>query len=222
MRVIHHTVPAFICFAILIVALTCASPPARATIQSFSGPWDPTNPFNGFSLRATDPGGSASMSLTPDLQTLTFQLTLTNCHSGCRAFYLDNATGALPHGEVQFDWIVELNDRTTDGQIAIDGADLTVNDGARDIPFYPSTFSGSADINYQGGVFTFFDIGIGAADTGSTTATVQLTYFSGPDAPISNAGQSGNAPINVSEPGAWAGLLLALGALYRVRRSPPG
>ena len=161
------------------------------------------------------------MSLAPDQQTLTIQLTLTNCRQGCGAFYLDNSTASLPYGEIQFAWTVSMNDFTNDGQIAINGADVTLNDGARDQYFVPSQVSGNADIFYSGGVFTFFNIGIGALTTGSTTATVQLTYFSAPDAPISNAGQSGNAPVGVGEPGAWGVLLLALGALGWTRRSRP-
>ena len=222
MRAYHQLGPAIVRFVIVLVSVVLASSPARAVLQTFSGPWDPTNPTAGFSLRATDHGGAATMQVSPDGLTLTVQLTLTNCHQGCGAFYLDHAAGALPHGQVTFDWIVETNDRTVDGQIAINGADVTVNDGARDLLLYPSQFTGSADINYQGGLFTFFNIGIGAADTGSTTATVQLSYLSAPEAAIVSGRQTGGATTVVPEPAGWGALLVGLMAIYCFRRPRAG
>ena len=156
------------------------------------------------------------MDVSFDQYTFTAHLTLVDCYQGCGAFYLENTAGNLPYGHVQFEWMVEMNDRTNDGQIDINGADITQNDGARDILFYPSQISGAADIDYQGGTFTFFNIGIGALDTGNTTATVVFSYFSAPEGPITNnAGPS----MAIAEPDGLAILLVGAMALYWLRRS---
>lgn len=192
--------------------------PAHAVLLTFSGPWDPTAANSGFSLRATAPGSSATMQLSPDRTIFIAHLTLANCYHGCGAFYLDNVSGNLPHGRVQFEWTLSTSDMTVDGQIAIDGADSTINDGARDILLYPSQFSGSADIDYQGGPFTFFNIGIGAETTGNTTAILEFGYFSAPDAPRVNFSSPSNAATKVAEPAGLAIFLLGVVVLFRLRK----
>ncbi len=195
---------------------------AHAVLQTFSGPWDPTAANSGFSLRATAPGSSATMELSSDHAFFSAHLTLANCYHGCGAFYLDNVSGNLPYGRVQFDWTFSTNDMTIDGQIAIDGADNTINDGARDILLYPSQFAGSADIDYQGGRFTFFNIGIGAENTGNTTAILEFRYFSAPDAPLLNVSSPSNAATTVAEPAGLVMFLLGVVVLFRLRRQRPG
>ena len=216
----HFNLPALrnIARLFIVVAGTVFAVPAAATTQTFTGPWDPTNLSNGFSLRATNPGSSAAMVLGEDLSSLTATLTLNNCHSGCGAFYLDNSSVALPYGLVQFDWTVSMNDFTSDGQIAIDGADATINSGFRNQTLYPASVTGSANIDYQGGKFTFFKIGIGAEWTGSTTATVFFSNFSAPTAAVLSLSQ----PTNVNEPAGWAMLVVAGMVIHRVRRPRRG
>ena len=212
-----------ICYsAIILATVIFGAGPAHAVLQTFSGPWNPIAANSGFSLRATAPGSSATMELSPDRTLFIAHLTLANCHHGCGAFYLDNVSGNLPHGRVQFEWTVSTSDMTIDGQIAIDGADSTLNDGARDILLYPSQFTGSADIDYQGGPFTFFNIGIGAENTGNTTAILEFGYFSAPDAPIMHLSSPSNAATTVAEPAGLAMFLLGVGALFRLRRQRPG
>ena len=208
--------------AIIIATGIFGAGPAQAVLQTFSGPWDPTAANSGFSLRATAPGSSATMELSSDRTLFIAHLNLANCHHGCGAFYLDNVSGNLPYGHVQFEWVVSTSDMTTDGQIAIDGADITINDGARDILLYPSQFSGSADIDYQGGRFTFFNIGIGAETTGNTTAVLEFGYFSAPDAPRRTLSRNSNAVTSVVEPAGMAIFLLGVVALFWLRGKRPG
>jgi hypothetical protein len=220
MRHFKVLIPQYVCFVIILVAASLFSTTAGAVLQTFSGPWDPTKPFNGFSLRATQTGSTATMTLGEDHSSLTIDLALNNCHHGCGAFYLDNSTGLLPHGHVQFDWTLAMNDYTSDGQIGIDGVDPNYNSGHRDAILYPFVLSGSADIDYEGGTFTIFNLGIGAEWTGSTTATLSLIDLSAPDALIQKTGPNSTTTTRINEPAGWGVLLLAGMVVYRVRRSP--
>ena len=206
-------------FAIMLVAIMLMSTAAGAVVQTFSGPWDPTNPFDGFSLRATQAGSTARMVKSEDQSSITIELALNNCRNGCGAFYLDNSSGLLPYGQVQFDWTFAMNDYTSDGQIGIDGVDMSYNSGSRDAILYPFEISGSANIDYAGGTFTIFNLGIGAEWNGSTTATVFLSNLSAPDAPILSSAPSGNSTTNINEPAGWGMLLLAGTMMYWRRKS---
>ena len=197
--------------------LTCAQ--SRATETSFSGVWDPTNSANGFVLTAADPHGSAAIVLTEQHAVMTVTFALDGCYTGCGAFSLSNsgALGNLPFGAITFDWSLEINQFTTDGQIDISGADQTVNSGARDTWLFPATFDGSATLDYQGGPIVFFNVGIGAHDTGSTTAVLTINNFVAPSAPA--FANLGNGPVtSVMEPGGALMLLFGLAGISWARR----
>ncbi len=212
----------FICYVIILVSISLFSTAAGAVITSFFSPWDPTNPLDGFSLRATQPGSSATITSNTDQSAVNIELILNNCRNGCGAFYLDNSSNRLPYGFVQFDWTLVMNDYSSDGQIAIDGVDPSYNSGFRNSELYPFVLSGTANINYRGGTFTFFNVGIGAVWNGSTTATIFLSNFTGPSAAALSSGTSSNSTNNVGEPAGWALLLLGGAVIYRLRRRRTG
>ena len=208
---------AFYLLIALTLIMTCGQ--ARATVTSFSGIWDPTNSANGFVLSAADPHGSATIVLTEQNAVMTVTFALNGCYTGCGAFSLSNSgvLGNLPFGAITFDWSLQINQFTTDGQIDISGADQTVNSGARDTWLFPGTFDGSATLDYQGGPIVFFNVGLGAHDTGSTTAMLQINNFSAPSPPA--FANLGNGPVTtVTEPGGALLLLFGLAGIGWARR----
>jgi len=215
----HHLIlrsRRLVCALVLSLALQPAQV-AWATVNAFSGIWDPTLAANGFQLTAADPSGSATMALSADNQILTANVALSACYRGCGAFSLSNsgALGTLPFGLVQFDWSVTTYDFTEDAQININGADSTISSPGTWL--YPyATNTGSALIDYEGGTLSLFDVTFGGYDTGAATATITLSNFSAPDGP--SLAQA-DTPAAVLEPSGWTVLLAAL---LLLRRRRPG
>jgi hypothetical protein len=145
---------------------------AHANIVGFNGAWDPVNASGGLINGFAANGGGGTVDATvsgTDNSTLTLQFTNT---SGPHSIFFENYSDLLPAGTISYNWSVTFDQSA--GWLLETGVytDLPGNDHVGSIS--AGTYSGTVDLNYTGGYFSYANIGFGS---GAYDATVVLTDF---------------------------------------------
>jgi hypothetical protein len=174
-------------------ALLLASGGAHAQITGFTGPWDPTNPSNGFAF--TNFGGcgfcntyGTGISLSPDDQTLT--ITLTADGTGDYDSISWGGPSTLPAGPVSYNFTFSFNQPVV-GQIGIGAVSSGAPAGIEGTSLEPTNaraYGYAADTDYSGSIactesattncLSFGDgIGWNPDDSGDTVMTLTITDF---------------------------------------------